>query len=99
MVVSYYKDKRLDSVDEVMCEMKKHLFELAVKFKFELLLYSEELIKTVYEGCQIKADRFREDKDLSTTLKKLNGIYTFMELKKIKDNRYNVYEEIKEKFV
>lgn len=96
MVVSFYKDKRLDSVDEMMCEMKKHLFELAVKFKFELLLYSEELFKTVYEGCQIKADRFREDKELSNTLKRLNGKYTFMELKKIKDDSNSQYNIIKE---
>jgi uncharacterized protein len=97
MVVSYYKDKRLDSVDEVMCKLKKHLFELAIKFKFELILYSEELFNTVYEGCQIKASRFQEDKELYTTLKKLNGQYTFMELKNLKDNACEDYEKIKEK--
>lgn len=94
MVVSYYKDNSIDSVDEVMCKLKKHLFELAVKFKFELILQSEELFNAVYEGCQIKADRFKEDKELSTTLKKLNGQYTFMELKKIKDDEYEKYKKI-----
>jgi len=78
-----------------MCKLKKHLFELAVKFKFELILQSEELFNAVYEGCQIKADRFKEDKELSTTLKKLNGQYTFMELKKIKDDEYEKYLQIK----
>jgi len=94
MIVSYYKDNRLDSVDEVMCKLKKHLFELAVKFKYELILESEELFKTVYDGCQIKVDRFKEDKELSNTLKKLNGQYTFMELKKIKDDDYQQYKRI-----
>jgi radical SAM protein with 4Fe4S-binding SPASM domain len=96
MVVSYYKDKKLDSVDEVMCKLKKHLFELAVKFKFELILESEELFKTVYDGCQIKANRFQEDKELSSTLKKLNGQYTFMELKKIKDDENEKYSQIRD---
>jgi len=94
MIVSYYKVNRLDSVDEVMCKLKKHLFELAVKFKYELILESEELFKTVYDGCQIKVDRFKEDKELSNTLKKLNGQYTFMELKKIKDDDYQQYKRI-----
>ncbi len=96
MVVSYYKDKRLDSVDEVMCKLKKHLFKLAVMFKFELLLHSEELFKTVYEGCQIKASRFEEDRDLINTFIKLNGQYTFMHLKKIKDDDKETYLRIKE---
>ncbi len=96
MVVSYYKDKKLDSVDEVMCKLKKHLFELAVKFKFELILESEELFKSVYDGCQIKANRFQEDKELSNTLKKLNGQYTFMELKKIKDDENEKYSQIRD---
>jgi uncharacterized protein len=96
MVVSYYKDKRLDSVDEVMCQLKKHLFELAVKFKFELILQNEGLFKTIYDGCQIKANRFQEDLDLSNTLKRRNGQYTFLELKKIKDNDYQKYLRIKE---
>jgi hypothetical protein len=95
MVVSYYKEKRLDSVDEVMCSLKKHLFKLTVKFKFELILHSEELFNAVYEGCQIKSNRFQEDKDLSATLKKLNGQFTFMELKKIKDDNYDKYNQIK----
>lgn len=84
MVVSYYYNNQLDSVDEVMCKLKKHLFELAVKFKFELLLYREGLFNAVYEGCQIKADRFKEDKELIVTLKKLKGQYTFMELKRLR---------------
>ncbi|PKK95299.1 MAG: hypothetical protein CVV60_01915 [Tenericutes bacterium HGW-Tenericutes-5] len=96
MVVSYYKDKKLDSVDEVMCELKKHLFELAVKLKFELIFQNEELFNAVYEGCQRKADRFQEDKELSATLKKLSGQYTFMELKKIKDENIEHYLRIKE---
>lgn len=96
MVVSYYKEKRLDSIDEVMCSLKKHLFELAVKFKFELILQSGELFKTVYEGCQTKANRFKEDKELSNTLKRLDGKYSFMELKKLKDDSNSQYNIIKE---
>lgn len=97
MVVSYYKNKTLDSVEEVMCELKKHLFEFAIKFKFELILHNEELFNTVYEGCQIIADRFQEDKEQSNTLKRLNRQYTFMELKKIKDDDFEKYKDIKER--
>jgi len=96
MVVSFYKSKRLDSVDEVMCILKKHLFELAIKFKFELIIQNEELFKAIYDGCQIKANRFQEDLNLSTTLKKINGQYTFMELKKIKDSDIQKYKKIGE---
>jgi len=99
MVVSYYKDNRLDSVDEVMCELKKHLFELAVKFKFELIIQSEALFNIVFEGCQNKANRFQEDKDFCSTLKKLNGQYTFMELKKIKDDDYQNYNRVRDELL
>lgn len=99
LVVSYYKDKRLDSVDEVMCKLKKHLFELAIKFKFELMFQSKELFITVYKGCQIKADRFKEDKDLSNTLKKIRGQYSFMELKKIKDDENEMYSQIRDDLI
>jgi uncharacterized protein len=98
-VVAYYKNKRLDSVDEVMCKLKKHLFELAVKLKFNLILHSEELFNAVYEGCQVKANRFKEDKDLSQILQKLNKQYTFMELKKIKDDDFQKYSIIKGDFL
>lgn len=96
MVVSYYQDNRLDSKDHVMCELKKHLFKLAVMFKFEVILTNEELFNAIYEGCQIKLSRFEEDKDLYNTLKKLNGQYTFMKLKKIKDDDFGRYLKLKE---
>jgi len=95
MVVSYYKDKLLDSVDEVMCKLKRHLFELAIKFKFELILHDEQLFNAVYVGCLDKAKRLQEDKDLSLTLKKMHGKYNFLELKRIKDNFQEEYEKIK----
>jgi uncharacterized protein len=96
LIVSYYKDKKIDSIDKVMCELKKHLFKLAVKFKFEVLIKSEELFKVIYEGCLIKANRFQEDKEFSETLSKLEGNYTYMELKMIKDDNPIKYEKIKE---
>ncbi|MBU1144741.1 MAG: hypothetical protein KJ971_02645 [Firmicutes bacterium] len=96
MIVSYYKDKRLDSVDEVMCKLKKHLFKLAAMFKFDVLLHSDKLFNNIYEGCQIKASRFEEDIELSNTLKKLSCKYTFMEPKKIKDDDKETYLRIKE---
>ncbi|MBU1144735.1 MAG: hypothetical protein KJ971_02615 [Firmicutes bacterium] len=70
-------------------------FPDAEKFRFELILFNEELFNTGYEGCKIKANRFKEDKELFSILKNLNGQYTFMELKKIKDDYYDLYEEIK----
>lgn len=95
MVVSYYKNKKLDTVDETMCKLKKHLFELAIKLKFELLLHNERLFKTIYDGCQEKVNRFKKDDDLIKTLEKLDGKYTFMELKKIKDENIEKYHYIK----
>ncbi len=78
-----------------MCELKKHLFELAIKFKFELMLHNEKLLDAVYKGCLIITDRFKGDDELLETLNKLNNKYTFMELKRIKDDDYKQYELLK----
>jgi len=96
LVVSYYKHNRIDRVDDVMCVLKRHLFKLAVKFKFSVLASSEELFCVLYEGCQKKINRFCEDKDLSRTLNESANKYTFMELKNIKDNDKEKYFKIKE---
>jgi len=95
LVVSYYKSKKISELDEVMCSFKKHLFELAVIFKAELLLKSEKLFDIVYEGCQIKANRFEEDIDLSRTLSKIRNKYTFLDLKRLKDDFYEEYLTLK----
>jgi radical SAM protein with 4Fe4S-binding SPASM domain len=73
IVVSYYKSLKLDSVDQIMCDLKRHLFKLSVKFKFELMSKSEEHFYTVYDGCLIKMKRFGEAKDLSQKLMKEHG--------------------------
>jgi uncharacterized protein len=95
LVVSYYKSKKITETDEIMCELKRHLFRLAVIFRAELLLKSERLFDIVYDGCMIKAQRFDEDRDLKNVLSKLDNKYTYLELKKIKDDSNDEYLRIK----
>ncbi len=94
MVTSYYANGKISSIDPIMCEFKLHLFDLAVQLKFSIATQNRDIYDIVYRGCKDKSDRFKEDRDLSETLKK-NQEYLFTELKAIKDNDITLYEKIK----
>lgn len=98
LVVSYYSSRKFDNVDPIMCVLKKHLFNLAVKFKFEIMINNSELYKVLYEGCTKKSSRFSEDSELRDILLHSKNKYTFLELKKIKDENYPGYIKIKKEY-
>ncbi|MFA5563153.1 MAG: radical SAM protein [Candidatus Caldatribacteriota bacterium] len=99
MVNSYYKNKVINHADDIMCEFKKHLFELSVKFKYELINHSEELFYRVQKACFNKIKRFQKNEELSLVLKQTNGRYDFIELKKIYDEDYEKFKEIKDSVI
>jgi len=71
------------------------LFELAIKFKFEIIFRDERVFKIIYKGCQEKSNRFSRDDELLETLSRLKEKYTFMQLKKIKDEDYEQFSILK----
>lgn len=95
-VVSYYKNQNIKSIDPIMCMFKKHIFELAVRFKCELLLNNEDIFYELALFCTDKEERFERDNDLLETHNNVKSQYTFMELKKIKDDFPFEYEKIKQ---
>lgn len=97
-VVAFYKHNNISGIDSVMFRFKKHLFELAVRFKYELLLNDENLFYELAMFCSYKEKRFEGDKDLWERLNSDKNKYSFMELKKIKDDFPLEYELIKKNF-
>jgi len=95
MITSYYAHGKIDELDSVMCDLKRHLYILAVKFKFAIALQNENIYETIFNGCVDKMNRFNEDEDLKNVLDTLNKKYTFSELKKIKDEQHDEYIRIK----
>lgn len=94
LVTSYYSLGRIDSFDQVMCELKRHLFVLAVKFKYTVM-QNKRIHKIILKGCMEKINRFREDTDLKETISSSGSFYTFTELKRIKDTDFKKYNDIK----
>lgn len=95
MITSYYAQGKIDELDSIMCDLKRHLYISAVKFKFAIALQNEEIYKTLVNGCIEKSNRFKEDEDLKKVLVASMDKYTFTELKKIKDEDHNEFNRIK----
>ncbi|MFH2116614.1 MAG: SPASM domain-containing protein [Bacillota bacterium] len=95
MVTSYYAYRKIDEMDSIMCNLKRHLFSLAVKFKFVIALGDEEIYNNLINGCIEKNNRFKTDEDLNLVLEKTKSKYSFTELKSIKDSNIYLYNEIK----
>jgi uncharacterized protein len=82
MVSSYYSSGEIEVVDKTMCELKKHLYKLA-------LLFSELLKKTlyydpIYKACEEKSKRFDEDLVITRYLDD-NPNFRFMHVKLNRD--------------
>jgi uncharacterized protein len=78
MVSTYYATNKIDKVDHIMCELKKHLYKLSLLYNH--IICSTVYYNTVYLACMEKAKRFDEDKEVSIYLKN-NPEITFMEVK------------------
>jgi|GEM_PF-771021 len=59
MVSSYYSTNKIDEIDTVMCELKKHLYKLALLFNH--IISKTIYYKTIYLACIEKTKRFDED--------------------------------------
>lgn len=95
LVNAYYIRGNINEKDDIMCRLKKHIFKLCILFKAELFSRNIGIFKVVHKGCIQKLDRFSEDKELKEILKLLKGKMKFSELKKVKDEEYNKYLELK----
>ncbi|MCF7931299.1 MAG: SPASM domain-containing protein [Acholeplasmataceae bacterium] len=95
MITSYYAHGKIDELDAVMCDLKRHLYISAVKFKFAIALQNKDVYKTIKCGCIEKSNRFKEDEDLKKVLDAKIDDYTFTELKRIKDEDHNEFNRIK----
>ncbi|MFH0766520.1 MAG: SPASM domain-containing protein [Bacillota bacterium] len=99
MITSYYAHGKIDELDLIMCDLKRHLFSSAIKFKFAIALQNEEIYETLMNGCIEKVNRFKEDEELKRVLLQSKAKYTFTELKTIKDNNLTQYNLIKESYL
>lgn len=96
MITSFYSKGLIDSKDEIMCEFKRHLFHLALKFKYNLMLKNKKYYQIIYDGCIEKVNRFKNDDELYEVLIKSKQ-YSFTELKRIKDTNIDEFKNIKNK--
>jgi uncharacterized protein len=95
LVNAYYQSKSFMANDPIMCKLKKHLFKIAVIFVSQIRLSNLNLHNVIHRACEEKNNRFKADKDLSEVLDKVGDKYTFTELKRIKDEDYDLFEKLK----
>lgn len=99
LIVSKYYNNDLISLNPMMCKLKKHLFELAVKMKMVLNFNNQVIYKQIMEICNEKSHRFDEDEELTFLLEKYGVMYSFNELKSIKDDFPEEYIKIKNNLI
>jgi sulfatase maturation enzyme AslB (radical SAM superfamily) len=78
MVSSYYTTRRIDEVDAVMCELRKHLYKLSLLY--EHIISKTSYYKTIYLACIEKIKRFDEDLKITKYLE-INPQISFMDVK------------------
>jgi uncharacterized protein len=77
-VNAYYSSGDITKKDDVMCELKKHLYKLSLMFNYQLK--QMDCYSVVYSGCLNKIKRFEEDKEITSFLKN-NPNISFNDLK------------------
>ena len=82
MINSYYSKGRFDQLDEVMCDLKKHIYKLSLLFK--QMIESTHFKGQIYKACVEKSMRFMEDLEIKDILKK-NPELRFLDVKNEKD--------------
>lgn len=92
MINAYYTNQDLKSVDSIMCNLKIHLYKLALLYNHAIK--DSKYGNVIYSSCIEKSNRFSEDIDLTHILSQTNGKYTFNEIKHIKDENLRRYKEI-----
>ncbi|MBI9008762.1 MAG: SPASM domain-containing protein [Tenericutes bacterium] len=77
-VNAYYSTKSITEKDDVMCELKRHLFKLSLAFNH--YLKQMECYSVVIRGCVEKTKRFDEEKEVTNFLKR-NPNVSFNDIK------------------
>jgi uncharacterized protein len=77
-VNAYYSTNSIISKDDIMCELRRHLYRLSLMLNY--YLKQMDIYDIVFQGCVNKAKRFDEDKKVTNFLNK-NIDVSFNELK------------------
>lgn len=92
MINAYYANQELGTIDSVMCILKKHLYKLALLYNY--VISRSKYIEVIYSSCIEKVCRFNEDLEITDTLNHTKDLYTFTQLKSIKDDYPSLFKEI-----
>lgn len=94
IIVSYNKFKRLDKLDPTMCQIKKHMFMLAIHFYNTLKQFNPKEAEWLEQTCKTVDSYAKPDYSLIDAVERSKGKYTFTSLKRIKDNNKEEFEKI-----
>ena len=86
-----------DGVCNEMCLIKQHLIQLSLFIKGELMFFYNDLLEEIFKFLEEKASRSFGDKELAILANKNIG-YTYMELKKLKDDNDPLYFKLLKKY-
>lgn len=85
-------------VDDVMCKLKKHLIDLALKFKYKIKYKDPEVYCTLKQKCLDKLKGNFTNQKLTDLAKKTKNIYSFEELKEIYYNNNKLFNKLVKKY-
>ena len=93
MITSYYAHGTIDELDSIMCDLKKHLFILAIKLKYAIAIKDSTIYSIIENGCLQKTKRFEKDAELEEKLNR-QDVLSFTELKELKDRNYEKFKSL-----
>lgn len=93
MIMSYYAHGTIDDTDSIMCDLKKHLFILAIKLKYAIAIKDSTIYSIIENGCLQKTKRFEKDAELEEKLNR-QDVLSFTELKELKDRNYEKFKSL-----
>ena len=92
-------DNNNGKVDKYMCLFKQHLFKLSLKLCGAIYLFSSSLYDELVYIVEKILNRAFGDERLYTLFDSLKGIYSFTELKEIKDTKPLMFEELYKQYI
>lgn len=95
--MSYNKYGNFDEVDPDMCKIKRHVYLLAKYFVDTIKERSKTTYQWLIEQSQKIEGYYSRDEKLIFVVERMRGQLTYTELKRIKDNEPQKFNEIYEK--
>ena len=92
-------DNNNGKVDKYMCIFKHNLFKLSLKLCGAIYLFSSSLYDELVYIVEKILNRAFGDERLYTLFDSLKGIYSFTELKEIKDTKPLMFEELYKQYI